>query len=161
MILFVFLANQLQSLPLSHHLLCKNFLLNCPLIVYLFLADMVYGDNMSLGTNVGDKGGNVPLWDVMDREAWKKQIYYSLQRWRIYCHDVIKLLKKRFSSEDFEEMTMLHQFLKNNFNLYSTLLYPIVSHVFSFYLVFFLFFPFCLSFDFTISAHESAYFLSF
>ena len=41
---------------------------------------MVYGDNMSLGTNVGEKGGNVPLWDVMDREAWKKQIYYSLQR---------------------------------------------------------------------------------
>ena len=73
-----FLSPSLFSFPLSAA--SRSFPAFLPLS-----SDMVYGDSMSLGTNVGEgkeKGKTpIPLWDKMDREAWKKQIYYSLQRW--------------------------------------------------------------------------------
>ena len=45
---------------------------------------MVYGDKMSIGRI--DLDGTTPLWDTMDREAWKKEVYYSLYRWCYLCY---------------------------------------------------------------------------
>ena len=42
---------------------------------------MVYGEEMNLGTDLGDKEGKIPLWDLMDKDSWKKLLFYTLQRY--------------------------------------------------------------------------------
>ena len=47
---------------------------------------MVYAEKMSLGTNMNGDDGKTPLWKMMDREAWKQQTFYTLQRYPISVH---------------------------------------------------------------------------
>jgi hypothetical protein len=46
---------------------------------------MIYGDKMSLGNNLYGDDGKTAVWDVIDREKWKDQTYYQLQRSVLHC----------------------------------------------------------------------------
>lgn len=49
-------------------------------------TDTVYGDKMSLGTNLNGDDGKTPIWKMLDRAAWKEQTYYTLQRCPTITH---------------------------------------------------------------------------
>ena len=55
---------------------------------------MVYGADMQLGSELSDKEGKLPVWEVLDREKWQKYgTYYTLQRYHIHVPCRLLILK--------------------------------------------------------------------
>ena len=70
-------------------LILSRLILSYLVLFCLVFSDMSYGKAMSLGTNVGDSKTPVPLWDSMTVEEWKKQTYYTLQRYNFAYFTVL------------------------------------------------------------------------
>ena len=92
LISFIFYAFLLSSTLLCASLLFSNTILalltqvtfitpNIFTTLPIFpLLDMVYAEKLRLGTSLNGDDGKTPLWNVMDREKWKAQSFYTLQR---------------------------------------------------------------------------------
>lgn len=57
---------------------------------------MIYGDKMKLGNEMYGQDGKTPLWNVIDREKWKDQTYYQMQRSALHCPLLCELLSLLF-----------------------------------------------------------------
>ena len=62
-------------------------------------VDTVYGDRMSLGTDLNGVDGKTPIWKMMDRAAWKEQTYYTLQRCPTTTHTYTPNMPTRSTHE--------------------------------------------------------------
>ena len=71
----------LSRLILSYPIFCVDKLQSGWNFIVYIKSDMVYGEEMNLGTDLGDKEGKIPLWDLMDKDSWKKLLFYTLQRY--------------------------------------------------------------------------------